>query len=140
MQQFQKLRGFAVLTGIVTTLALASSTLAEPPAPGGGGGGGPGQGGPGQGGPGQGGPGRGGRPEFKDVDKNGDGFITEDEVPAERWERPYGRQLAAFPAGEHQQRDKLWPAVARIDNAYGDRNLICTCPSVEELADRAPTP
>lgn len=77
MQQFQKLRGFAVLTGIVTTLALASSTLAEPPAPGGGGGGGPGQGGPG----------RGGRPEFKDVDKNGDGFITEDEVPAERWER-----------------------------------------------------
>ena len=61
-------------------------------------------------------------------------------VTAERWERPYGRQLAAFPAGERQQRDKLWPAVARIDNAYGDRNLICTCPSVEELADRAPTP
>ena len=61
-------------------------------------------------------------------------------VTAEEWDRPYGRQLAAFPAGERQQRDKLWPAVARIDNAYGDRHLICTCPSVEELADRAPTP
>ena len=61
-------------------------------------------------------------------------------VTAEAWERPYSRQLAAFPAGERQRQDKLWPAVARIDNAYGDRNLICTCPSVEELSDRAPTP
>jgi glycine dehydrogenase len=55
-------------------------------------------------------------------------------VTGETWERPYSRQLAAFPAGERQRHDKLWPAVARIDNAYGDRHLICTCPSVEELA------
>ncbi len=55
-------------------------------------------------------------------------------VTADAWDRPYSRQQAAFPAGEHQQASKLWPAVARIDNAYGDRNLVCTCPSVQELA------
>ncbi|MFM7550527.1 MAG: aminomethyl-transferring glycine dehydrogenase subunit GcvPB, partial [Cyanobacteriota bacterium] len=54
-------------------------------------------------------------------------------VTADVWDRPYGRQQAGFPAGEQQQGSKLWPAVARIDNAYGDRNLVCTCPSVEEL-------
>ncbi len=56
-------------------------------------------------------------------------------VTAEVWGRSYGRQQAAFPAGEAQRANKLWPAVARIDNAQGDRHLICTCPSVEELAD-----
>jgi glycine dehydrogenase len=55
-------------------------------------------------------------------------------VTADEWERPYSRSQAAFPAGDGQRTDKVWPAVARIDNAYGDRNLVCTCPSVEELA------
>jgi glycine dehydrogenase len=55
-------------------------------------------------------------------------------VTADAWDRPYSRQQAAFPAGEQQQASKLWPASARIDNAYGDRNLVCTCPSVQELA------
>ncbi|MCH9714701.1 MAG: aminomethyl-transferring glycine dehydrogenase [Cyanobacteria bacterium] len=55
-------------------------------------------------------------------------------VTADSWDRPYSRQLAAFPAGAGQRADKFWPAVARIDNAYGDRSLVCTCPSVEELA------
>ncbi|WP_255141969.1 aminomethyl-transferring glycine dehydrogenase [Synechococcus sp. EJ6-Ellesmere] len=55
-------------------------------------------------------------------------------VTADDWGRPYSRQQAAFPAGEGQYATKFWPAVARIDNAYGDRNLVCTCPSVEELA------
>jgi glycine dehydrogenase len=55
-------------------------------------------------------------------------------VTADVWDRPYSRQQAAFPAGEQQQTSKVWPAVGRIDNAYGDRNLVCTCPSVEELA------
>ncbi len=59
-------------------------------------------------------------------------------VTAEHWDRPYSRQQAAFPAGEHQQGEKFWPAAARIDNAYGDRNLVCTCPSVEELAAAQP--
>jgi glycine dehydrogenase len=60
-------------------------------------------------------------------------------VTADIWDRPYSRQQAAYPGGEEQQSSKLWPAVARIDNAYGDRNLVCTCPSVEELAQFTPT-
>ena len=55
-------------------------------------------------------------------------------VTADGWDRPYSRQQAGFPAGEGQLASKIWPAVARIDNAYGDRNLVCTCPSVEEVA------
>jgi glycine dehydrogenase len=55
-------------------------------------------------------------------------------VTDDLWDRPYTRQQAAFPAGEEQRSRKFWPAVARIDNAYGDRNLVCTCPSVMELA------
>jgi glycine dehydrogenase len=57
-------------------------------------------------------------------------------VTADQWDRPYTRQQAAFPAGEDQRLSKFWPAVARIDNAFGDRHLVCTCPSVEELAAR----
>ena len=60
-------------------------------------------------------------------------------VTADHWDRPYSRATAAFPAGEAQKHNKFWPAVARIDNAYGDRNLVCTCPSVEELATALPT-
>jgi glycine dehydrogenase len=55
-------------------------------------------------------------------------------ITADAWDRPYSREQAAFPAGAEQRRSKFWPAVARIDNAFGDRNLVCTCPSVEELA------
>ena len=55
-------------------------------------------------------------------------------LTADIWDRPYSRQLAAFPAGPQQAGNKIWPAVARIDNAFGDRNLVCTCPSVAELA------
>jgi glycine dehydrogenase len=55
-------------------------------------------------------------------------------VTDDHWDRPYTRQQAAFPAGDGQRSRKFWPAVARIDNAYGDRNLVCTCPSVLELA------
>ena len=54
-------------------------------------------------------------------------------VTADHWDRPYSRQQAAFPM-EGQQESKVWPAVARIDNAFGDRNLVCTCPSVEAVA------
>ena len=55
-------------------------------------------------------------------------------VMADGWDRPYSRSHAAFPAGPSQRDHKFWPSVARIDNAYGDRHLVCTCPSVEELA------
>jgi glycine dehydrogenase len=55
-------------------------------------------------------------------------------LTADDWSRGYSRQQAAFPAGPQQQAQKVWPAVARIDNAFGDRHLVCTCPSVQELA------
>jgi glycine dehydrogenase len=49
------------------------------------------------------------------------------------WERTYARALGAFPTGVTS--DKYWPPVARIDQAYGDRNLVCTCPDVSALAE-----
>jgi len=48
------------------------------------------------------------------------------------WERAYSREVAAFPTGPDP--DKYWPPVARIDQAYGDRNLVCSCPSPEAFA------
>jgi glycine dehydrogenase len=50
-------------------------------------------------------------------------------VTAADWDRPYSRQQAAFPAPWLESR-KFWPAVARIDQVYGDRNLVCTCPPI----------
>jgi glycine dehydrogenase len=49
------------------------------------------------------------------------------------WDRAYDRELGAFPAGLDP--DKYWPPVARIDQAYGDRNLVCSCPSPEAFAE-----
>ena len=49
------------------------------------------------------------------------------------WERPYSRDLAVFPTGVDP--DKYWPPVARIDQAYGDRNLVCACPPPEAFAE-----
>ena len=46
------------------------------------------------------------------------------------WDRPYSREIACFPAGARRV-DKYWPPVGRIDNAFGDRNLVCTCPPWE---------
>jgi glycine dehydrogenase len=48
------------------------------------------------------------------------------------WDRAYSRDLAVFPTGYDP--DKYWPAVARVDQAYGDRNLVCACPSPEAFA------
>ena len=48
----------------------------------------------------------------------------------EEWNRPYSREVAFFPS-KHAQTNKFWPAVNRVDNVYGDRNLICSCPSIE---------
>ena len=53
---------------------------------------------------------------------------------AGEWDRPYSREAAVFPVGVDAA-DKYWPPVARIDGAYGDRNLVCSCPSPEELAE-----
>ncbi len=58
---------------------------------------------------------------------------TSSEICADSWTHAYRRELAAFPLPFVRDR-KFWPQVARIDNTFGDRNLICTCPSVEEMA------
>jgi glycine dehydrogenase len=52
-------------------------------------------------------------------------------VIASSWERPYTRETAAYPAPWLQEH-KFWPAVGRIDNVFGDRNVFCTCPPWEE--------
>ncbi len=51
-------------------------------------------------------------------------------VMSDRWDRPYSREQAAFPAPWVRQ-SKFWPAVSRIDNVYGDRNLFCVCLPIE---------
>jgi glycine dehydrogenase len=58
---------------------------------------------------------------------------TAQAVTAADWKHPYSREQAAFPAPWVREQ-KFWPAVARIDNAYGDRNLVCTCPPMERYA------
>jgi glycine cleavage system P protein (glycine dehydrogenase) len=55
---------------------------------------------------------------------------TADEVTADAWTHPYSRQQAAYPL-PYVRGNKCWPAVGRIDNPYGDRNLICSCPPME---------
>ena len=51
----------------------------------------------------------------------------------ENWDHPYSREQAAYPLGK-AFRPKVWPSVRRIDGAYGDRNLVCSCPPVEAFA------
>ncbi len=50
------------------------------------------------------------------------------------WPHAYSRELAAFPT-QATQAGKVWPAVNRVDNVFGDRNLICSCPSIDEYRD-----
>ena len=56
-----------------------------------------------------------------------------EQIAADDWDRPYGRERAGFPSAATRVH-KSWPSVARIDSAYGDRNLVCVCPPVEEYA------
>jgi glycine dehydrogenase len=58
---------------------------------------------------------------------------TSADVMADEWDRPYTREQAAFPA-EFVRDYKYWPPVRRVDNVYGDRNLFCSCPPLEDLA------
>jgi len=57
------------------------------------------------------------------------------EVTADEWSHPYPRSKAAYPLDYLKDHGKFWPMVSRVDNAYGDRNLICTCPPIEEYMD-----
>lgn len=49
-----------------------------------------------------------------------------------KWERPYSREKAAYPLAYLREK-KFWPSVTRVDDAYGDTNLFCTCPPVEDI-------
>src|SRR5512143_1798099 len=82
------------------------------------------------------------RQEIRDVEE---GRIKAEESPLRRaphtaravtaaeWDRPYSREQGAFPAPWVREAT-FWPAVARIDNTWGDRNLFCACPTVEDVA------
>ena len=52
-------------------------------------------------------------------------------ITADEWTRPYSRQKAAYPLSFVKEA-KFWPSVSRVDNAYGDRNLVCSCLPLEE--------
>jgi glycine dehydrogenase len=56
---------------------------------------------------------------------------TAEELLSDAWDRPYTRQEAAYPLAWVKD-NKFWAPVARIDNAFGDRNFICTCPPLED--------
>jgi len=86
------------------------------------------------------------RAEISDIEH---GQLTIDESPLrfaphtdadllrENWDRKYSREVAAYPQGvdaEIGRRGKYWPTTGRIDGVYGDRNLVCSCTPIEELA------
>ena len=56
---------------------------------------------------------------------------TAQHAASDSWNHSYTRAEAAYPA-EWTRESKFWPAVSRIDNAHGDRNLVCTCPPIEQ--------
>lgn len=55
-------------------------------------------------------------------------------ITADQYDKPYSREKAAYPLSYLREGIKFWPAVSRVNNAHGDRNLICTCPPVESYA------
>jgi glycine dehydrogenase len=58
---------------------------------------------------------------------------TMEAVIADDWSHGYSRERAAFPIPSTRVR-KFWPAVGRVESAFGDRNLVCSCPPIEEYA------
>ncbi|MGY3571919.1 aminomethyl-transferring glycine dehydrogenase [Vibrio paucivorans] len=59
---------------------------------------------------------------------------TQVDLSSEEWDRPYPRELGCFPTAATKL-SKYWPTVNRVDNVYGDRNLICSCPSIDNYED-----
>jgi glycine dehydrogenase len=55
---------------------------------------------------------------------------TAEDVTADTWTHPYSRQQAAYPVFALRA-GNYWPPVSRVDNPYGDRNLVCACPPIE---------
>jgi len=60
---------------------------------------------------------------------------TAEHALSDDWDHPYSRTKACFPM-PWQKDHKYWPSVGRVDNAHGDRNLICTCPNIDEYRDQ----
>ncbi|MBK0328250.1 aminomethyl-transferring glycine dehydrogenase [Rhodobacteraceae bacterium F11138] len=84
------------------------------------------------------------REEIRDIEE---GRIDKDNNPLRNaphtmedlvrdWDRPYSREQGCFPPGAFRV-DKYWPPVNRVDNVYGDRNLVCSCPPMEDYAEAA---
>ncbi len=61
---------------------------------------------------------------------------TVHDIADDAWSRPYSRAQGCFPSGTSRS-DKYWSPVGRVDNAYGDRNLVCSCPPIEDYAQAA---
>ena len=61
---------------------------------------------------------------------------TDLELASNEWNHKYTREEAAYPS-EFLKSNKFWPPVARVDNVYGDKNLFCTCPSMDEFKEDA---
>ncbi len=55
-------------------------------------------------------------------------------ISADDWDRPYPRSVGGYP-NERTRQGKFWPSVGRVDNPFGDRNIMCTCPSMDELTE-----
>jgi glycine dehydrogenase len=84
------------------------------------------------------------RQEIRDIE---DGKLSREDNPlknaphtavaiaSDNWPHPYSREQAAYPAPWLRDH-KFWPFVSRIDNPFGDRNLICTCPPMEEFQEK----
>ena len=56
-----------------------------------------------------------------------------EQVSADEWDHPYSRSETAYPV-DSLRNNKYWCPVSRVDNVYGDRNLLCNCPSMEEFS------
>jgi len=59
---------------------------------------------------------------------------TAERAVSSDWDLPYSREEAVYPLLSSKD-EKYWPPVGRIDGAYGDKNLVCSCPSIEEFQD-----
>jgi glycine dehydrogenase len=62
---------------------------------------------------------------------------TIDDIVNNKWDRKYSREVGAYPA-PWIKTNKFWPTCGRVDNVYGDRNLVCTCPPLSAYEDDEP--
>ena len=57
-----------------------------------------------------------------------------EKLTSDNWQQKYSRSLAAYPV-ELKGRNKYWPPIGRVDNVYGDKNLMCSCPSMSDYQE-----